>query len=253
MVEVAGNLKIVRDRIIAASTRRSSEYQYFEPRLVAVSKIKPAELVISAYEAGQRYFGENYVNELVDKANHPAVLEKCKDIRWHFIGHLQKNKINKLLGTPNLYMIETVDNEKLATAIHGAWPKFRAQDSARLKVMVQVNTSKEEDKNGCDVKDAPSLVKHVLENCTNLEFVGLMTIGMFGYDHSKDPNPDFVALKQCKADVCKELNLDPKSVELSMGMSNDYEHAVELGSSSVRVGTAIFGERPKKESQAQQT
>ncbi|XP_024941710.1 pyridoxal phosphate homeostasis protein isoform X2 [Cephus cinctus] len=225
MTEIAANLKLVRERIIAASSKRSSEYSYFEPRLVAVSKTKPAESIIDAYEAGQRNFGENYVNELVEKANHPDILAKCKDIHWHFIGHLQKNKINKVLGIPNLYMIESVDSEKLATSLNNAWPKFRMSEDSRLKVMVQVNTSQEEEKNGCDVKDVLSFTKYVIENCKNLEFTGLMTIGMFGYDLNNGPNPDFVCLKQCRDDICKQLALNHEKVELSMGMSNDYEHA----------------------------
>lgn len=119
------------------------ELQYFQPRLVAVSKLKPAELLVAAYEAGQRNFGENYVNELVDKANNADILEKCKDIRWHFIGHLQRNKINKVLAVPNLYIVETIDSEKLATAVDNAWTKLRKGNDDRLNVMVQVNTSRE--------------------------------------------------------------------------------------------------------------
>lgn len=120
------------------------EYQYFQPRLVAVGKTKPPELLIAAYEAGQRNFGENYVNELIDKANNAEILEKCKDIRWHFIGHLQRNKVNKILKIPNLYLIETIDSEKLATAVDNAWDKLKKDKDAKLNIMVQVNTSKEE-------------------------------------------------------------------------------------------------------------
>lgn len=246
MVEVAASLKVVRDKIIAASTKRASEYRYFEPRLVAVSKLQPPKLIIQAYEAGQRHFGENYVSELVEKGSHSEILEKCKDICWHFIGHLQRNKVNKVLGVPNLYIIETVDNEKIASALHNSWPKFRKTEDAKLNVMVQVNTSREEEKSGCEIEEVSTLVKHVIENCKNLKFVGLMTIGEYGYDISKGPNPDFLTLKKCREDVSKNLNMDWKDIELSMGMSNDYEHAVELGSTNVRVGSAIFGERPKK-------
>lgn len=117
------------------------ELENIKPRLVAVSKIKPASLIIDAYEAGQKHFGENYVNELVDKSNHPDILKR--DIRWHFIGHLQRNKVNKVLSVPNLFMIETVDNDKLATAIDSSWQKYRKQDDHKINVMVQVNTSNE--------------------------------------------------------------------------------------------------------------
>lgn len=121
----------------------SQEYTYFEPRLVAVSKLKPPELIVAAYEAGQRHFGENYVNELKEKAYDTSIIDKCKDIRWHFIGHLQKNKVNKIISLPNLYIIESVDNKQLATAIDNAFSKVNKNNS-QLKIMVQVNTSEEE-------------------------------------------------------------------------------------------------------------
>lgn len=100
------------------------------------------ELIVAAYEEGQRHFGENYVNELVEKAANDVILEKCKDIKWHFIGHLQSNKINKILSIPNLYMIETVDSTKLADQLNKSWEKFGQSDS-KLNVMVQINTSNE--------------------------------------------------------------------------------------------------------------
>ncbi|KAJ8687548.1 hypothetical protein QAD02_023342 [Eretmocerus hayati] len=246
MVDIPSNLQVVRDKIAAAAAKRVSEYQFIQPQLVAVSKFHPAESVIRAYEAGQRSFGENYVNELSEKATCSEVLDKCKEIQWHFIGHLQKSNVNKLLKVPNLYMIETVDSEKIASSIDNAWPKFGNQDNAKLKIMVQINTSREEAKSGCDIDSAASLVKYILEKCPNLDFVGLMTIGEYGYDLSKGPNPDFCTLCMSKTKICQELDLNPKEVKLSMGMSTDYEHAIELGSSFIRVGTAIFGDRPKK-------
>ncbi|CAL7937360.1 unnamed protein product [Xylocopa violacea] len=246
MAELMVNLKVVREKILIAAARRSPEDKHFEPRLVAVSKFKAVELIVEAYKAGQRHFGENYVNELVTKANDPTVLETCVDICWHFIGHLQRNKVNKILSVPNLFIIETVDNEKLASALDTSWPKFRKHDDLRMKVMVQVNTSNEQEKDGCEIAHVCTIVKHIVDNCRNLEFIGLMTIGKFGYDNAKGPNPDFLCLKQCREQVSKELLIDLNRIELSMGMSNDYEHAVELGSSNIRVGTAIFGERTKK-------
>ncbi|KAL6257150.1 hypothetical protein P5V15_012082 [Pogonomyrmex californicus] len=245
MSEVTANLKSICDKISCAAKKRAPEYQYYEPRLVAVSKLQPTKSIVSAYEAGQRHFGENYVNELEEKAYSPLILEKCKEIRWHFIGNLQRNKVNKLLNIPNLYIIETVSSNKLANALNNSWPKFRKDDS-KLNVMVQVNTSQEKEKNGCDVAEVSTLVKYVIENCPNLKFIGLMTIGMFGYDVSNGPNPDFICLIKCREKVCDELGIDMKDIELSMGMSSDYEHAIELGSTSVRVGSAIFGERPPK-------
>lgn len=122
------------------------ELDAVEPRLVAVSKTKPVNLIIEAYEEGQRHFGENYVQELEEKANNAEIVEKCKDIRWHFIGHLQKNKVNKVLCLPNIYLIETVDSQKLATTLNNHWPKFGPPNS-KLKIMIQINTSGEEGKN----------------------------------------------------------------------------------------------------------
>lgn len=213
----------------------------FKPRLVAVSKTKPKELVIEAYEHGQRNFGENYIQELFDKSNESQILERCKDIRWHFIGNLQKNKVNKLIGVPGLYAVETVDSEKLATVLDKAWSKSDKKEL--LNVMVQVNTSGEESKNGCTPVESVDLVKHVLEKCPSLKFIGLMTIGQYIEESLKGPNKDFLCLKKCREEVAEKLNLSVENIELSMGMSHDFEHAIELGSTSVRVGTAIFGTR----------
>lgn len=110
---------------------------------MAVTKIKPIPLIIQGYEAGQRHFGENYVNELVEKATDSQIIEKCKDIKWHFIGHLQSNKINKLLSAPNLYIIQTVDSEKLADTLNKQWIKVRNGEEI-MNIMVQINTSGEE-------------------------------------------------------------------------------------------------------------
>ncbi|KAH0623186.1 hypothetical protein JD844_031231 [Phrynosoma platyrhinos] len=115
-----------------------------QPRLVAVSKTKPAEMVIEAYNHGQRSFGENYVQELLEKASDSRILSSCPDIKWHFIGHLQKNNVNKLIGVPNLFMLETVDSLKLADRVNASWQKKGSLE--KLKIMVQVNTSGEDSK-----------------------------------------------------------------------------------------------------------
>ncbi|KAG6462184.1 hypothetical protein O3G_MSEX013103 [Manduca sexta] len=226
-IDVMYGLKNVLSQIEAAIARRSKDLPQITPRLVAVSKIKPAELIVQAYEAGQRDFGENYVNELAEKASNPMILEKCKDIKWHFIGHLQTNKISKLLGSPGLYLVQTVDSEKLANNLNKQWLKFRKEEE-KLKVMVQINTSQEEAKNGIEPSQCTNLVEHVLKNCPNLEFVGLMTIGIYDYDMSRGPNPDFLCLAKCRQEVCQNLNLDINNVELSMGMSGDFEHALKM-------------------------
>lgn len=134
-VDVKAGLRNVLERISLASSNRSQQkvmkilvisyhminidifYSLQNVQLVAVSKTKPVEAILEAYEEGQRHFGENYVQELQDKANDELLLEKCKDIKWHFIGHLQSNKVNRVVKLPNLYMIETIDSQKMAEAV----------------------------------------------------------------------------------------------------------------------------------------
>lgn len=246
---VARSYQLVVDRLEAATRSRPSELcKMPTPRLVAVSKTKPASSVAEVYRLGQRNFGENYVQELEEKSNSKEILDNCPDILWHFIGHLQRNKVNKVAAIPNLYMVETVDSSKLATALDAAYQK--STDSVtpqcqRLKIMVQVNTSHEPNKHGCEPNEVVSIVSHVLETCKHLEFVGLMTIGVFDYvpSHPGEINPDFQCLVECKKSVCESLQLDSDNVELSMGMSSDFEHAIAVGSTNVRVGSIIFGAR----------
>ncbi|KAF5279155.1 hypothetical protein FQR65_LT03401 [Abscondita terminalis] len=245
-IDIKLGIKTILDGIELACKKRAPELQYTKPRLVAVSKTKPNDLIIEAYEAGQRHFGENYVPELVEKAHSSDILEKCKDIRWHFIGRLQGNKVNKVLSVPNLFIIETVNSKKLATQLDQKWPEF-SNDGSKLKIMLQVNTSGEDAKSGIEPKDLVDLAKHVRENCKNLQLDGIMTIGKFGYDLELGPNPDFILLKKCRDEICQSLGWDYKNINLSMGMSDDYEHAIEMGSTNVRVGSSIFGFRPKKE------
>lgn len=114
-----------------------------EPRLVAVSKTKPKELIIEAYNCGQKHFGENYVQEIFDKALDAEIIKFCPDIKWHFIGHLQRNKVNRLLSIPNLFVIETVDSEKLADTLNSAVEKSYKNNS-KLNIFIQINTSGEE-------------------------------------------------------------------------------------------------------------
>ncbi|XP_063781525.1 pyridoxal phosphate homeostasis protein isoform X2 [Pseudophryne corroboree] len=211
------------------------------PRLVAVSKTKPVDMVIEAYRRGQRYFGENYVQELVEKASDTNILSSCPEIKWHFIGHVQKHHINKIVAVPNLHILETLDSVKLADKVNASWQRKGSVE--KLKVMVQVNTSSEESKHGLAPSDTIGLVKHIKEKCLGLEFVGLMTIGSFGHDITQGHNPDFQLLLKQREEVCETLGLPLDAVELSMGMSSDFEHAVEVGSTSVRIGSTIFGER----------
>jgi len=228
-VDVVGNLKAVQDRMVAAAGGAPL------PRLVAVSKTKPVELLQAAYDCGQRYFGENYVQELVEKS--PLMPD---DVQWHFIGHLQSNKANQLVrGCPNLQCMETIDTIKLANTVNKAWEA--AERGRRLRVMVQVNTSGEESKSGCAPGDAAEVAAHIAQNCPGLEFGGLMTIGM--PDYSGCRAEDFLSLKAARDQCAEAVGVDPATLELSMGMSSDFEAAIQNGSNSVRVGSTIFGAR----------
>ncbi|KAF6084715.1 pyridoxal phosphate binding protein [Phyllostomus discolor] len=238
---VAFALRTVNERVQQAVARRPRDLPDIQPRLVAVSKTKPADMVVEAYSHGQRTFGENYVQELLEKASNPKVLSSCPEIKWHFIGHLQKQNVNKLMAVPNLFMLETLDSAKLADKVNSSWQKKGSPE--RLKVMVQVNTSGEESKHGLPPSETVAVVEHINAKCPGLEFVGLMTIGSFGHDLSQGPNPDFQMLSSLREELCKKLNIPTERVELSMGMSTDFQHAIEVGSTNVRIGSTIFGER----------
>ena len=165
------------------------------PTLVAVSKLMPVETLMLAYNESQRHFGENYVQEICDKA--PQMPE---DIKWHFIGTLQSNKAKLLVNSvKGLYMVESVDSEKLATQLDKA---CAAAKRDVLQVLVQVNTSAEESKGGCEDHEAAAVAQHIRDKCKNLKFSGLMTIGKLG-----DPNPEpyFTKLAKCRTDVAKKL------------------------------------------------
>ena len=219
------------------------EWKNLPCRLVAVSKTKPVSEIISAYQAGIRHFGENYIQELVDKSQDEEIKEKCPDIQWHFIGHLQSNKSKLLSSVHNLSMIETVDSVKLCDKLRNDY-HFTLQN--RLKVLVQVNSSDEEQKSGMQPEKVVSLVDYIINKCPNLDFRGLMTIGSYSHDYELGENPDFLVLLSCRDTVCKHLGWTLDQMEVSMGMSNDYMHAIAKGSTNVRVGSSIFGARQYK-------
>ncbi|ESR65670.1 hypothetical protein CICLE_v10009301mg [Citrus x clementina] len=224
-------LRSVLHRVRQAAERSGRTQEQI--RVVAVSKTKPVSLIRQVYDAGHRSFGENYVQEIVDKA--PQLPE---DIKWHFVGHLQSNKAKTLLGgVPNLDMVEGVGNEKIANHLDKAVSNLGRKP---LKVLVQVNTSGEESKSGIDPSSCLGIVEHVRLRCPNLEFAGLMTIGMPDYTSTPE---NFRTLLNCRAEVCKALGMAEDQCELSMGMSGDFEQAIEMGSTSVRIGSTIFGPR----------
>ncbi|WCJ20214.1 Pyridoxal phosphate homeostasis protein [Euphorbia peplus] len=223
----AAALRSVLQRVNQAADRAGQQI-----RVVAVSKTKPVPVLRQVYDAGHRCFGENYVQELIEKA--PQLPE---DIEWHFIGNLQSNKVKPLLnGVPNLTMVETVDDEKIANHLDRAIGNLGRKP---LKVLIQVNTSGEESKSGVEPSGCVELAKHV-QSCANLEFSGLMTIGMLDYTSTPE---NFKTLANCRTEVCKALCIPEEQCELSMGMSSDFELAIEMGSTNVRVGSTIFGAR----------
>lgn len=226
--EVVAALKSVRTRIHNATPKgRANPVQ-----LVAVSKTKPISLLQAAYEGGQRHFGENYVQELVQKAE-----EMPHDVKWHFIGPLQSNKAKALVGVPNLHVVESIDREKTVAALDKA---ITAVDRKHpLEVMVQVNTSGEDSKSGCAPGETIELVQAVLSS-SSLRLVGLMTIGAL--DDSEEPQA-FQILKEERDKIAQAIGYDPNTLKLSMGMSNDFEAAIRMGSDSVRLGSTIFGAR----------
>lgn len=239
---IAANLQDVRDRIQATCERCNRSLDTV--RLVAVSKTKPIELLQLAYDAGQRVFGENYVQELIEKVPHMPT-----DVTWHFIGPLQSNKAHKLVQAfepdqLHRLVIETVASEKLANKLNHALPDHVEHNEHRLRVMVQVNTSGEDSKSGVEPHEAVDLCRHILRHCTKLQLCGVMTIG------AEDDLSCFDTLVRCRDEIVKELGDDLKSTsdeaerfEVSMGMSGDFEAAIERGATSVRVGSTIFGAR----------
>jgi pyridoxal phosphate enzyme (YggS family) len=199
-------------------------------RLVAVSKTKPSSNIMALYEKGHRDFGENYVQELIEKAS-----ELPKDIKWHFIGHLQSGKAKNLVrDVSSLYCVETVDSEKIASKLNSAVEQIPREP---LNVYVQVCTSNEDTKSGVAPIEAKNLCEYILRECPHLRLKGLMTIG------APDDFSCFDTLAQCRRDISEMLSIPLESLDLSMGMSADYVEAILRGSTSVRVGSTIFGAR----------
>lgn len=201
-----------------------------EVTLIAVSKTKPVEMLQEAYESGCRDFGENKVQELVDKYE-----VMPKDIRWHMIGHLQRNKVKYLID--KVYLIHSVDSLRLAEEIS----KEAVKKNVDVNILVEVNVAGEETKFGTDCEQAKILVREIAQ-LPNVHIKGLMTIAPYVEDSEKN-RIFFEQLKKLSVDIRSE-NVDNVSMEvLSMGMTGDYAVAVSEGATYVRVGTGIFGER----------
>ncbi len=191
--------------------------------LEAVSKTKPNEDILNAYNLGIRDFGENYVQELITKMD-----TLPKDIKWHMIGHLQTNKVKELVKR-NIYLIESVDSIKLMQTIN----KEAIKNNKIVNILIEVNIANDDNKSGCSIDDMDNLIKES-NNLSNIKLLGLMAIG----PHTDDINKIKGSFKKMK-DLKEQYKLDL----LSMGMSNDYKIAIEEGSNIVRIGSKIFGAR----------
>jgi PLP dependent protein len=228
-LDIASNLQEVRDKIQQACSGESSPSSV---RLVAVSKTKPNALLMECYHADQRIFGENYVQELVDKASSmPA------DITWHFIGPLQSNKAKLLVSSvvPKAagLVVETVASLKLAKKLQSA---MEDHSGKVLGIFIQVNTSGEDSKSGVEPAQVAELCRGIIEECPSLVIRGLMTIGAPGDVGCFD------TLRTCRDETVAALALEAP-LELSMGMSDDFQQAIARGATNVRVGSTIFGAR----------
>ncbi|MDD7332978.1 MAG: YggS family pyridoxal phosphate-dependent enzyme [Lachnospiraceae bacterium] len=222
------NFQSVEARIQAACDRAGRSRK--EVTLIAVSKTKPVEMLQTIYDAGSRDFGENKVQEMCDK-----IEQLPTDIRWHMIGHLQTNKVKYIVGRVSL--IHSVDSLHLAQEIE----KQAAKLDVIVPILIEVNIAEEESKFGIHKEETISLVREVAA-LPHIRIQGLMTIAPY-VENPEDNRAYFRGIKQLSVDIARE-NIDNVSMDcLSMGMTGDYEVAIEEGATMVRVGTGIFGER----------
>ena len=226
-LEMLRKLSNIRKRIISAakSCGRSPE----EVRLVAVGKTQPVERIRQAISSGADIIGENYIQEARNKFEQLGQMTA----RWHFIGHLQRNKAKYAVRMFDL--IHTVDSIRLARELD-----HQARKIAKIQpILIQVNISGEQTKSGIDEVQALEFVQHVLE-LGNLRLQGLMTMPPF-FDAPEKARPYFAALRMLRDRMEKQIKI--KLNELSMGMTGDFEVAIEEGATLVRLGTALFGAR----------
>ena len=222
------NLESVEERIRSACRRAGRDRS--EVSLICVTKTKPEEMLLEAYEAGQRDFGENKVQEICRKK--PALPD---DIRWHMIGHLQRNKVRQLVG--QTVMIHSVDSLRLAEAISAE----AVRSGTVIPVLIEVNMADEESKFGVSPNEALKLVRDA-SALEGIRIKGLMTIAP--YTETPESNrPYFAGLRELAVDIGQKCIDNVSMGVLSMGMTGDFEVAIEEGATHIRVGTGIFGER----------
>ena len=205
--------------------------------LIAVSKLHPAVDVAEVARAGQLDFGENYVQEALQKREDLAGESACRNLRWHMIGHVQSRKAAQVAGA--FALIHTLDSRKLADGLE----RRLAVLEARQPVLMEVNVAAEPQKSGLMAEDLPALADHILEKCPHLELRGLMCLPPV-FDAGEAARPHFARLSALREELRDRLGLPLP--ELSMGMSGDFAAAVAEGATMVRIGTDIFGPRPPK-------
>lgn len=225
---IKDNIKIVEENIRTSAKAAGREAEAVT--LIAVSKTKPAAMLEEAYACGCRDFGENKVQELMDKYE-----VMPKDIRWHMIGHLQRNKVKYIVG--KVALIHSVDSLRLAEEIS----REAMKKEIEVNILIEVNIAKEDSKFGTTTEEAIQLARSIAE-LSNIKIKGLMTIAPY-VENAEDNRQYFIKLNQLSVDMMKE-NIDNVNMDvLSMGMTGDYQVAVSEGATLVRVGTGIFGER----------
>ncbi|WP_258097841.1 YggS family pyridoxal phosphate-dependent enzyme [Marinoscillum pacificum] len=209
------------------------EIEPYEARLIAVSKTKPGDAIQEAYDHGHRDFGENKVQEMTEKHE-----QLPSDIRWHMIGHLQRNKVKYI--APYVYLIHSIDSERLLKAVD----KEAVKSDRIINCLLQVHIAEEESKFGFDEKELKQLLdNNILKETPNVRVVGLMGMAT-NTENEAQIIREFTGLKMLFDELQEAYQLDNFNLKyLSMGMSGDYQIALDCGSNMVRIGSTIFGER----------
>ena len=222
------NIKNVQSKIEQACKNAGRDLD--TAHLIAVSKTKPVSMLQEAYDAGIRDFGENKVQEILEKYD-----KLPGDIRWHMIGHLQRNKVKYIID--KVCLIHSVDSLRLAEEIS----KEAVKHNLTMPVLIELNIGEEDSKFGLSLEDCEDMI-HKISSLPNIEIKGLMTVAPF-VENGEENRQYFTAMKQLSVDIMRK-NIDNVCMDiLSMGMTGDYETAIEEGATHVRVGTGIFGER----------
>ena len=237
-ISIEYNLKLVEERIKAACERSGRNPS--EVTLVAVSKTKPFSDILEARKAGAKEFGENYVQEMMEKIEEASNISEMVTVRWHMIGHLQKNKVKYLIG--NTALIHSVDSISLAEQIE----KEAAKKDVVMRALLEVNVAREESKWGFNTESVKEAARKILD-FPHVKVLGLMTSAPY----TEDPETNRLFFRELNAlahelyeeKLIADQDSDFNLPVLSMGMTGDYEVAVEEGATMVRVGTAIFGNR----------